>query len=385
MIVTQSVRLFPTKKQERYFHKACSARTHIFNKAKEWDDLHYVETGKRLTKRELIAEYKPEFHRNLPFTIESQTYRDGMLTYFEARRRAFAKKGGWPKYKSNKYRRVKSFYVRIDGSRKFSTIVEDSPFVNIPGLTRIDPNRKYVLSNSQKRIPYYLLGIKSARVVWDGKYWSLQYTVDVDLPPVDSYTEPIGLANYVTDSNGITYDSVVSTPKYQRLLYRVKYYQRKLARQRTAQKSEGREVSSKGYWRTHTKLQKVERDLAEYKKSFEISLAKEILKDNPSTVVMENLSIKVMQSKASRGLSSSIHRARWYSLRLRIKHEQDKIQGTFILADKYYPSTRKCSSCGTVKKDSLPLSVRVYSCSRCGLKLDRDLNAALNLKSLAYA
>lgn len=95
MIVTQSVRLFPTKKQERYFHKACSARTHIFNKAKEWDDLYYAETGKRLTKRELselIAEYKPEFHRNLPFTIESQTYRDGMLTYFEARRRAFAKK-----------------------------------------------------------------------------------------------------------------------------------------------------------------------------------------------------------------------------------------------------------------------------------------------------
>ena len=195
----------------------------------------------------------------------------------------------------------------------------------------------------------------------------------------------LGLANYVTDSNGVTYDSVVSTPKYQRLLYRVKHYQRKLARQRAAQKSEGREVSSKGYWRTHTKLQKVERDLAEYKKSFEISLAKEILKDNPSTVVMENLSIKVMQSKASKGLSSRIHRARWYSLRLRIKHEQDKIQGTFILADKYYPSTRKCSSCGTVKKDSLPLSVRVYSCSRCGLKLDRDLNAALNLKSLAYA
>lgn len=392
MIVTQSVRLFPTKKQEKYFHKACSARTHIFNKAKEWDDLHYEETGERLTKRELtelIAGYKPEFHKDLPFTIEHHTYRDGMHAYFDARRRAFAKKGGWPKYQSNKYRRVKSFYVRTDGNREFSTIVEDSPFVSIAGLSKVDPNRKYVLSDSQKRIPYYSLGIKSARVVWDGKYWSLQYTVDVDLPPVDSYTEPIGLdlglANYVTDSNGITYDSVVSTPKYQRLQYRVKHYQRKLDRQRTAQKSEGREVPSKGYWRTRTKLQKVERDLAEYKKSFEISLAKEILKDNPSTVVMENLSIKVMQSKASKGLSSSIHRARWYSLRLRIKHEQDKIQGTFILADKYYPSTRKCSSCGAVKEDSLPLSVRVYSCSGCGMKLDRDLNAALNLKSLAYA
>ena len=55
---------------------------------------------------------------------------------------------------------------------------------------------------------------------------------------------------------------------------------------------------------------------------------------------------------------------------------------TIIAADPFFPSTKKCSNCGTVK-DEVPLSERIYKCESCGFEADRDLNAALNLASVA--
>jgi putative transposase len=56
---------------------------------------------------------------------------------------------------------------------------------------------------------------------------------------------------------------------------------------------------------------------------------------------------------------------------------------SLIIADRFYPSSKRCSSCGSIKKD-LKLKDRIYHCPVCGLKTDRDLNASLNLEALAY-
>lgn len=391
LIIIRTARLFPTKKQERYFHKACSARVHIFNMAKQWDDEAKEARGERLTKRELaelVKEYKDSFHENLPFRIDHHTFRDGMFDYYEARKRAYTGKFGWPKFQSNRYRRTKSFMVRTDGNRSHTTIREGSDWVNLAGLTKVDPNHKYVKSNASDTFPFYKLGILSARVVWDGKYWSLHYSVRVNALPEEFYTEPIGLdlgiSNFVTDSNGGTYPTILNDPTYKRFTYRVKHYQRKLGRQRSPRKSDGSNEQSRGYWRTRTKLQKVERDLAEYKKAFQISTAKDILASNPSTVVMENLSIKDMKASGNpKKLVSHIHQVGWYNFMLRVQHEQAKKMGAFILADKYFPSTKRCSSCGNVVDYSIPLDQRTYRCHICGYTEDRDVNAALNLRQLA--
>ena len=58
IILTLSVRLYPTKLQEEYFNKACSTSVHVYNKAKEWDDQAYKETGKGLTRRQLKDKLK---------------------------------------------------------------------------------------------------------------------------------------------------------------------------------------------------------------------------------------------------------------------------------------------------------------------------------------
>lgn len=52
----------------------------------------------------------------------------------------------------------------------------------------------------------------------------------------------------------------------------------------------------------------------------------------------------------------------------------------FILADRYYPSSKICSNCGSIK-DELSLSERIYKCNECGYEIDRDLNASINLRN----
>jgi putative transposase len=64
------------------------------------------------------------------------------------------------------------------------------------------------------------------------------------------------------------------------------------------------------------------------------------------------------------------YKGKWYGCEVKI-------------ADRYYPSSKRCSSCGQLKPD-LALSERMYCCTSCGLEMDRDLNAALNLEQLLY-
>jgi len=65
-----------------------------------------------------------------------------------------------------------------------------------------------------------------------------------------------------------------------------------------------------------------------------------------------------------------------------IKYKAAWNAATIIEADRFYPSSKTCSNCGNVKKN-MPLEERIYKCKNCGLKMDRDLNAAINLKNMA--
>jgi putative transposase len=101
----------------------------------------------------------------------------------------------------------------------------------------------------------------------------------------------------------------------------------------------------------------------------------------PEIIVLEKLNINGMLQ--NRHLSKSIADASWSELKRQIEYKA-KWQGQkVILADTFYPSSKTCSECGSVKP-LLKLSERTYVCESCGLVIDRDLNAAINLASLAH-
>ena len=244
--------------------------------------------------------------------------------------------------------------------------------------------RKNKVKYSKKGTRFLNYRPRSARIVFDGKYWFLRFSVDVEVVPEEFYSEPIGIdfgiKSLMVSSDGSHIDPIWNDEEFIKLVKRKKGLQRKLSRQRRHQKKDKRDKPSNNYFRTLTKLRSVERHIGEFKKAFKIVVSKEITKNNPTIVVLEDL--KVSNMLKNKRLSPKIHEVGWYALRTQIEWEQKKKMGKVILADTFYPSSKMCSRCHA-KKDALDLSERVYCCESCGLQIDRDLNAARNLVQLA--
>ena len=374
-LLTQTFRLHPTKDQEEYFWRATRVDNAVYNKSKEWDDSIKGDTGSFATQRELLDLLKMEKSENPFFQgIEYHTLREGVFRYLEARQRAFNKVSKWPRFSSLKHRRKRSFHVREDNMR-----IHLDGKVTIPGMSKID--RKGV---SYTEVNVYDIEAKprKARVVFDGKYWLLRYVITVEIEPEPAYSSPIGvdlgLKEFAVTSDGTSYDRINKSQKYQHITKTVKGLQRKLQRQRDAH-IKGEPVS-RNYLRAKFRLRAVERHLEEFKKTYRQGVARDILKDNPSTVVLEDLSITGMIKNKS--LSSHIQEVGWYTFRLEVEWQQRKKMGEVVLAPTNFPSSKMCSGCGTVK-NYLSLGDRTYICDKCSLVLDRDLNAAINLRNLA--
>ena len=97
----------------------------------------------------------------------------------------------------------------------------------------------------------------------------------------------------------------------------------------------------------------------------------------PHRVVMEDLSVSVMLK--NKHLARAIQEQCFYEFIRQMKYKCEQYGIEFIQVDRFYPSSKTCSNCGCIKRD-LKLSDRIYKCTECGLEIDRDFNAALNLE-----
>jgi len=86
----------------------------------------------------------------------------------------------------------------------------------------------------------------------------------------------------------------------------------------------------------------------------------------------------------NRNISRAVREAKFYEIRRQLIYKCEWNNIKLIIASRWFPSSKMCSECGS-KKDKLSLSIRTYVCEDCGSVLDRDLNAAYNLRNLAYA
>jgi putative transposase len=101
-------------------------------------------------------------------------------------------------------------------------------------------------------------------------------------------------------------------------------------------------------------------------------------------IVVEKLNARGLCRAGNRGLRRVIHDAyaSMAEIRRQLAYKTAWCNGTLIQAPTLYPSSKTCSSCAAVKA-KLPLGARTYQCEHCGLSIDRDLNAAINLAKLA--
>ena len=177
-------------------------------------------------------------------------------------------------------------------------------------------------------------------------------------------------------------------PKQLDVLYaQIKHYQRLLARKR---KVNGKTATqSNQYFKVRTKLQKCYQRVTNIQNDLLHKFTTEIY-HNYDTVVIEDLDVKAMQMSKK---AKNLHRSLFGRFRLFMEYKADKFSKELILADRYYPSTQRCSNCGHVKTGDDKITLQgnkkhgtkhnEYICYECGFETDRDHNAVMNLLALA--
>ena len=171
-----------------------------------------------------------------------------------------------------------------------------------------------------------------------------------------------------------------------RLYERVRTYQRQLARKRKVNQNYRH---SKGYQATRAKLQATYERIRNVQNDLLHKFTTDLYRQN-DTVVIEDLDVKGMQMKKK---AKNLHRSLFGRFRQFMEYKAEKFGKTLIIADRFYPSTQRCSRCGYIKTGDEKITLsgnqkhgtkhNEYVCYKCGHEDDRDHNAVLNLLALA--
>ncbi|SCF23440.1 putative transposase [Micromonospora viridifaciens] len=281
---------------------------------------------------------------------------------------------GFPRFKSRR---------RATPSVRFTT-----------GAIRVEPDRQHVvlprlgrlkLHESARKLARRLEAgtarILSATVRRDGGRWHVAFCVEVER----AERTPTRPQAVIGVDVGITHLAVLSTGEMEpnpRHLDEAAQRMRRLARQmsrrvgpdrRTGQRPSNRwERARRQVARAHARVTNLRRDNLH---KLTTRLAREY-----GTIVVEDLNVAGMLR--NRRLARRVADAGFGEIRRQVEYKVKWNGGRRIVADRWYPSSKTCSGCGTVKA-KLALSARTYKCTTCGLVLDRDVNAARNLAAIA--
>ena len=185
----------------------------------------------------------------------------------------------------------------------------------------------------------------------------------------------LGLKDFAIVSNGKTYRNINKSAGLKKLEKQLIREQRSLSRKYENLKK-GESTQRANIQKQKLKVQKLHHKMDNIRTDYINKTIAEIVKTKPSYITIEDLNVKGMMK--NRCLSKAVASQKFYEFRKRLKAKCDEKGIELRVADRFYPSSKTCHHCGSVRKN-LKLSDRIYRCE-CGYVADRDLNAALNLK-----
>ena len=185
----------------------------------------------------------------------------------------------------------------------------------------------------------------------------------------------LGLKDFAIVSNGKTYRNINKSAGLKKLEKQLIREQRSLSRKYESLKK-GESTQRANIQKQKLKVQKLHHKMDNIRTDYINKTIAEIVKTKPSYITIEDLNVKGMMK--NRCLSKAVASQKFYEFRTRLKAKCDENGIELRVADRFYPSSKTCHHCGSVRKN-VKLSDRIYRCE-CGYVADRDFNAALNLK-----
>lgn len=170
--------------------------------------------------------------------------------------------------------------------------------------------------------------------------------------------------------------NINKTKRVKKLNKRLRRLQRQVSRKYEANKEGNKFIKTNNIIKLEKQIKLLYRKLSNIRNNHIHQATNKIIKMYPFRIVMESLNIGGMMK--NKHLSKAIAEQGFYEFIRQIKYKCKFNKIKFIQVDKFYPSSKTCSCCGSIKKD-LKLKDRVYRCEKCGLEIDRDKNASINL------
>ena len=284
------------------------------------------------------------------------------------------------------------------GKLNFRSVDKIQPNFNVRCDVSADgkrPSRIYLKENGKLQIPTignvsfgsarsgFDLSCKKqvANISFDGKYWYLSYTEDVDTQATNlpDYTEGVGIdlgiKTLATVSDGTKIPNIKTFRRVRILNKRLKRLQRKVSRKYLINKC-NRNNKTKNIIKLERRIKLIHRSLKNIRINHIRKFVSELIKKQPQYIAIEDLNVKGMMR--NKHLAKDVANCSFYTIKEHLIRKAKERNIVVRLVDRFYPSSKTCSNCGSYKKN-LKLSQRVYHCNSCQVKIDRDFNASLNI------
>ena len=346
-------RIFPTEPQKELIAKHICSSRFVFNLALETKNATYIGSKHNYSAFDLVKQL-PELKKELPWLkeVNSQSLQQSIQNMDIAFKKFF-KGAGFPKFKSKRDRQSFSIPQNV--------IVENNLL--------IIPKFKEGIKISLHRPTEGIIKSATISVTPTGKYFvSILCDTNTEIPTKVPITEnttigiDLGIKDFIITSEG----EVVSNPKYLRKAQsKLKYVQRKYS------KHKGK--------RTKKKLAKLHEDVVNKRKDFLHKTSTKLIREN-QTICLETLSVKNMVK--NHNLAQAISDVSWSTFVTMLEYKADWYGKNILRIGQWSPSSKTCNCCGYINKE-LTLKDREWTCKSCSTVLDRDVNAACNIKSFA--
>lgn len=367
------IRIYPTKEQEELIYKHINQCRFIWNYMlnvcnEKLNNQKKVpsqfELSKLLTKVKQIPNY------SWLYDCANCSYQIVCSDLCEAFQRLFNGTSKLPKFKCKKTQKL-SFPTR--------GIYFKNGFVHIKLLKKVKYKTDFELPQGTQ---YREKTFKNVRVSNKLGKWFLSFSMECENQALPLTESNIGidlgikeLAVCTYNDKPLVFHNINKSKKVKDLRKRIVYLQKSISRKYEANKQGNKFVKTNNIIREEEKLRKLYAKVSNINDNYIHQTTSKIIKLLPKTVIMEDLNISGMMK--NHHLSKSIQEQNFYKFISYMKYKCEWNGVEFVQAPRFYPSSKTCSSCGTINTN-LKLSDRIYTCE-CGLEIDRDFNAAINL------
>lgn len=356
MLLAHKIQLYPTTEQAGYLDRACGSRRHAYNQLLA----HFRQDGVKWSKKAAVQYFMDVMRPEFPWysEVSARVTRnaiddlDNAFKHFFRRVKA-GQKLGFPTL--HKKGVNESFAMR------------EKPKFSVEGrMLRIEKLKTKIKMRQELRFTGVLCQVTISKRA--GRYYASVLIDTQDYAPKDQDRLPIvgvdlGIKELAVVSDGTV---IPANQKLKANLKRLKRRQRNLSRK---QRGSNRRAKAK------LSVAKLHKRIADQRQAV-LHETSDMLTRKADVIVLEDLNVKGMVK--NRSLARAISDAGFGTLRQMTEYKAALRGCTVIMAGRFYPSSKTCSACGTIK-DDLTLADRRFDCSDCGHTMDRDLNAATNL------